>query len=380
MDICRDVKFDNTSELSNTPNISLDMDDRGQLQESPAGQPTSDNQEREEEKDPERDENDGGQLRTPGRPAGSRNKIYEGVQRDLRDCSKLKTPQKYDEHCFLITTTPRNYTEAIESEDPGSWITAMEEEYESLRRNKTWEMTTLPQGRTPIQSKWVFSIKERPNCAPKYKARLVAKGFGQKAGIDYEETFAPVMKMDSIRIILSLATWHKLKMVHLDVKTAFLYGELEEELYLKQPEGFDDNTDRVCKLKKGLYGLKQASRTWNKKLNKFLVELGLKRITSDQCVYFMKTDTIMVILGIYVDDELLCSNYESTMNEILEYIEEHFEITVEEANCFVELQIERDTVNNTMKIHQKHYVENLLESSRCKTVKNGLHRWTSTRN
>lgn len=150
-------------------------------------------------------------------------------------------------------------------------------------------------------------------------------------------------------------------MVHLDVKAAFLYGDLEEELYLKQPEGFDDNTDRVCKLKKGLYGLKQASRTWNKKLNQFLLDFGLKRVTSDQCVYFMKTDKIMVILGIYVDDGLLCSNSDDTMNEILEYIEEHFEITVEEANCFVGLQIERDTVNNTLKIHQKSYLEKLLK-------------------
>ncbi|XP_029154833.1 uncharacterized protein LOC114927924, partial [Nylanderia fulva] len=97
--------------------------------------------------------------------------------------------------------------------------------------------------------------------------------------------------------------------VHLDVKTAFLYGKLEEELYLKQPEGFtciNDGTNQVCRLKKGLYGLKQASRTWNKKLNKFLEDFGLKRVTSDQCVYFMRTDGVIVILGIYVDDGVLC--------------------------------------------------------------------------
>lgn len=94
----------------------------------------------------------------------------------------------------------------------------------------------------------VFSIKERPNCTPKYKARLVAKGFGQKVGIDYGETFASVMKMDSIRIILSLATWYNLSMVHLDVKTAFLYGELEEKLYLMQSKDFNDGTDQVKSL------------------------------------------------------------------------------------------------------------------------------------
>lgn len=214
----------------------------------------------------------------------------------------------------------------------------MKEEYESLLRNKTWTMVELPPGRTPIKCKWIFTIKERPNCTTaRYKARLVAKGFAQKPGIDYGETFAPVMKMDSIRIIPSLVTKYNLNIIHFDVKTAFLYGELKEELYLTQPEGFNDGTDRVCRLKKGLYGLKQSSRSWNEKLNKFLEDFGLRRIKSDPCVYFMEADGIIIILGIYVDDGLLCSNSEDTTKDILAYLEEHFEISIEEANCFIGL-------------------------------------------
>lgn len=193
------------------------------------------------------------------------------------------------------------------------------------------------------------------------KARLVAKGFIQKPGIDYGEIFAPVMKMDSIRIILFLATKYNLNMFHFDVKTAFLHGELNEELYLMQPEGFNDGTDRVYKLNKGLYGLKQASRSWNEKLNKFLENFGLKRINSDQCVYFMDANGIIIILGIYVDDGILCSNSEDMINKILDYLKKSFEVSVEKANCFVGLQIERNTVNNTLKIHQRCYIEKILK-------------------
>lgn len=367
VDICRDVKFDDTSELSNTTNISLDMLTKNDQSHCSGSlirkQPAVDYQEKEIEENPDEDDEDDEDIQPPkaGRPVGSKNKTYDKVQRELRDRTKLNTPKRYDEHCFLITSAPLNYAEAVESEDSKHWMDAMDEEYESLLRNETWTMTELPQDRTPIQCKWVFTIKERPNCTtPRYKARLVAKGFIQKPGIDYGETFAPVMKMDSIRIILSLATYYNLNMVHFDVKTAFLHGELDEELYLMQPEGFDDGTNQVCRLKKGLYGLKQASKSWNDKLNKFLEDFGLKRIYSDQCVYFMNADGIIIIIGIYVDDGLLCSNSEDATKRILDYFEKHFEITIEEANCFVGLQIERDPLNNTLKIHQRSYLEKVL--------------------
>lgn len=386
VDIYRDVKFDDTSELSNTTNISLDMPNEKDLFHHSGNKKQSrlDHQEEEEyldaeEYEDEEDEdirNDEGtekiQLRKAGRPVGSKNKRYEKGQRELRDRSKLNTPKRYNEQCFLITSTPSNYTEAIKSEDSEHWMVAMKEEYESLLHNETWTMVELPQGRTPIKCKWVFTIKERSNCTtPRYKARLVAKGFAQKPGVDYGETFAPVMKMDSIRIILSLVTKYNLNITHFDVKTAFLYGELKEELYLMQPEGFNDGTHRVCRLKKGLYGLKQSSRSWNKKLNKFLEDFGLQRINSDPCVYFMEANGIIIILGIYVDDGLLSSNSKDATKEILDYLEEHFEISIEEANCFIGLQIERDTINNTLKIHQRPYLEKILKRYNmedCKAV------------
>lgn len=261
----------------------------------------------------------------------------------------------------MVTSAPLEYDDAVKSEDSKHWMIAMEEEYKSLLCNETWTMTELPQGRTPIKCKWVFTIKERPNCTtPRYKAKLVAKGFAQK-DIDYGDTFAPVMKMDSIRIILSLTTWYNLNMLYFYVKTAFLYGELNEELYLMQSEGFNDGTDRVCRLKKGHYGLKQASRSWNEKLNKFLEDFGLKRINPDQCVYFMDADGVLIIFGIYIDDGLLCSNSEDATKKILNHLKNYFDISVEEANYFVGLQIERDVVNNTLKIHQRSYLERILK-------------------
>ena len=136
---------------------------------------------------------------------------------------------------------------------------AMQEEMESLQKNNTYELVKLPEGRKALRNKWVYKLKkDGRGDLVKYKARLVVKGFGQKKGIDFDEIFSPVVKLSSIRIILGLATNQDLEIEQLDVKTAFLHGDLEEEIYMQQPEGFEDKRkeDLVCKLKKSLYGLK----------------------------------------------------------------------------------------------------------------------------
>ena len=155
------------------------------------------------------------------------------------------------------------------------WKQAIQEEYDSLLHNNTWSITTLPPGRTSIKSRWIFKVKPGVRGAdPRYKARLVAKGYSQRFGIDYDETFAPVAKQDTLRMILSFVAVYDLEMHQLDIKTAFLYGELDEEIYLEQPEGFIKNGQEhmVCRLHKCLYGLKQASRVWNRHFDTFLLE------------------------------------------------------------------------------------------------------------
>ena len=158
---------------------------------------------------------------------------------------------------------PTTFKSAMESSDAEDWKAACDSEIESLDKNKTWEVVPLPKERKAIGCRWVFRVKENQDgIIERYKARLVAKGFSQKYGIDYEETFAPVAKFTSIRIVLSMAAKYGLTLHQMDVKTAFLNGILDEEIYMQQPEGYisNDSPNHVCKLKRSLYGLKQSPR------------------------------------------------------------------------------------------------------------------------
>ena len=158
---------------------------------------------------------------------------------------------------------PTNFRSAMESPQADQWETAMEEEMDSLMDNETWTLTNLPPGRQAIENRWVYKLKlDGEGKVRRFKARLVAKGFTQRPGIDFHETFSPVVKYESLRAILSIAAVLDLEMLQLDVKTAFLNGDLDEDLYMTQPEGFiaPGHEEKVCKLKRSLYGLKQASR------------------------------------------------------------------------------------------------------------------------
>jgi len=160
-----------------------------------------------------------------------------------------------------------------------------------LLENKTWELVKLPKGRKTLQNKWVYKIKhEGEGKKERYKARLVVKGFAQKEGIDFNEIFSPIVKMSSIRIILGLVSTLDLECEQLDVNTAFLHGELEEEIYMEQPEGFKTKgkENLVCKLKKSLYGLKQAPHQWYKRFDLFMLEHGFRILEADHCVYIKR--------------------------------------------------------------------------------------------
>uniref|UniRef100_A0A2N9EMG6 CCHC-type domain-containing protein n=1 Tax=Fagus sylvatica TaxID=28930 RepID=A0A2N9EMG6_FAGSY len=176
----------------------------------------------------------------------------------------------------LLTSSedPSTFQEAIESSEKDKWMEAMVEENESLSKNKTWELTELPKGKKPIGCKWVFKKKEAVSEkeGERFKARLVAKGYSQRHGIDYDEVFSPVVRHTSIRAVLALVADQDLELEQLDVKTAFLHGNLEEEIFMEQPEGFKQpgTENLVCRLKKSLYGLKQSPRQWYKRLKSLL--------------------------------------------------------------------------------------------------------------
>lgn len=173
------------------------------------------------------------------------------------------------------------------------WVQAMKEEIHSIEKNDTWELTNLPVGKKPIGVKWVYKTKYRPTGeVERYKARLVVKGYKQKPGIDYFEVFAPVSRMDTVRMILSLAAQSKWKVYQMDVKTAFLNGILQEEVYVEQPPGFikKDEKNKVYRLKKALYGLKQAPRAWYSRIDSYLLQDGFEKCPHEHTLYVKTKD------------------------------------------------------------------------------------------
>lgn len=162
----------------------------------------------------------------------------------------------------------------------------MSDEINSLEKNKTWTLVNPPDDQQIIDNCWIYKIKQ--NCdgsVKRFKARLVARDFKQIAGIDYHETFSPVTRFDSIRMILSIAASKNMYLQQFDVKTAFLYGESDETIYMQQPKGYEDGTKRVCRLNRSLYGLKQASRCWNYRFTVVLGKFGLSNEGRPVCVH-----------------------------------------------------------------------------------------------
>jgi transposase InsO family protein len=292
---------------------------------------------------------------------------YHAAGTETRD----STPEPFAD-CDATDGDPATYEEAVNSTHAREWIAAMEDEHQSLLRNGTWELVDLPEGRSAVKCKWVFKTKRKSNdTIDRFKARLVAKGFTQRKGIDYEETFSPVVKHNSLRAILSVAAAEDMDVIQLDVKTAFLHGDLNEEIFMEQPEGFvcEGGEQKVCRLKKSIYGLKQASREWNSKFDHFLVQFGLNRCVADPCVYYQKDRDSLIILAIWVDDGLLCSRGNSKANEVTRYLNQQFEITIAQAECFVGIEISRDRSLRSIHLSQSHAVRRTLQEfnmSECK--------------
>jgi hypothetical protein len=215
---------------------------------------------------------------------------------------------------------PENFQEAWSDE---AWRNSMKEEYQSLLENRTWELIDRPKDRKCIKSGWVYKAKRNEaGSVYRLKSRLVAKGYSQVLGIDFNETFAPVGMRSTLRMLIAFSTKSKWTCRQVDVDTAFLYGNLEEEIYMEQPEGFTDGSNKVCRLKKSIYGLKQASRVWNETLDAALVSIGYHRSICDPCLY-VKPDSLLFV---YVDDMVICSLEVETTNLIIQELGKLFKL------------------------------------------------------
>lgn len=262
-------------------------------------------------------------------------------------------------------TEPTTYEEAMISPQREQWIQAMNEEMESLKVNQTWDLEYPPKGIRPIPVKWVYKIKhDAAGNIERFKARLVAKGFHQKEGIDYKEVFAPVSKHTSLRALLAHVAVEDLELHQLDIKTAFLNGILEEEVYIRQPPGYaEGDPDLACHLKRALYGLKQAPRTWHQRLDQ---ELGQNRFypsDADASLYVAASeDGSYSFLLLYVDDILIAAPTLDRVQEIKDGLLKAFDARdMGEAQFFLGMTIERDRVNRTILLGQERATLDLLE-------------------
>src|SRR6266487_1744312 len=256
---------------------------------------------------------------------------------------------------------PKSYREAMESVNRTHWKVAMDDQYQSLIENKTWVLvkrSDVPPCCRVLNGKWVYKLKTSPDKEHRYKARWVAKGFNQRYGVDYFETFAAVAKPMSYKILLALAAHYNLEVHQMDVKSAFLYGDLDEEIYLNLPDGFQDGGDGdvVCRLLKSLYGLKQAPRVWAKVLREFLVSHGLARLESDHCIYVGKD----LIVAIYVDDILILSKNKRSLRQMKEELKSRFKMSdLGHAKHYLGIEIHR--TKEKICLTQTEYITDMLK-------------------
>ncbi|GJT19801.1 putative RNA-directed DNA polymerase, partial [Tanacetum coccineum] len=254
---------------------------------------------------------------------------------------------------------PKHFKQAVKDV---RWIEAMKQEIQALEENKTWTLEELPKGKRAIDSKWVYKIKYKPNGdVERYKARLVAKGCTQMEGVDFHETFAPVAKLVTVRTLLTVAVKRNWHIHQLDVNNAFLHGDLNEDVYMKLPEGFgkqDDN--RVCKLKKSLYGLKQASRNWYQKFTHSLLDVGFKQSHADHSLFIFKEKDAFVAALIYVDDVVLVGNDPHKIQATKGFLDKRFSIKdLGPLKYFLGIEVAK--TKEGMVLSQRKYTLDILE-------------------
>ena len=297
----------------------------------------------------------------PGDQAGARRRF---------PARERKRPGEWYKSNFSAVSTlteraePKTYEEALEGEDAELWRQAMDEEMRSLLENGTWELEELPGGVRPLPMKWVYKIKtDASGNVERYKARLVAKGFMQRQGVDFEEVYAPVSKHTTFRALLAVVAADDLELHQLDVKTAFLNGELEEDIYMRQPQGYEEGgANVVCHLLKSLYGLKQASRAWHLYFKREVTTgMSFEASQADAALFVGEVEGEKVFVLIWVDDILIAAPGVGVVNLVKKQLGEKFEVRdLGEAAFFLGMELARDRGARTLKLSQRKLTKELL--------------------
>lgn len=295
----------------------------------------------------------------------------EGLENSKKEKRKIKVPERYNDYqlymAFDAVSYIENAPECVEElnnrDDKNMWLRAMSNEIKSIEENKTWEETRKPENIEILSTKWVFAVKPHEDkIQDRYKARIVVRGFAQKESFDYNEIYSPVARMSTIRTLLSIGTLNMHYFKQLDVKTAFLNGELKEKIYVYPPENVECRNGHVLKLNKSLYGLKQASKCWNQKINEFLISLEFKRSETDYCLYVKGNNKDVIYLLIYVDDIILSGPNLKLLDECKDALMKGFKIKDKgDLRNFLGLEIMYEREKGILEINQEKYIEGILK-------------------
>ncbi|KAL4032765.1 hypothetical protein IC575_005847 [Cucumis melo] len=262
--------------------------------------------------------------------------------------------------CYVSAIEPTSVENSLKDE---YWINAIQEELLQFKRNNVWTLVPKPDGANVIATKWIFKSKtDESGSIIRNKACLVAQGYAQVEGVDSDETFAPVARLEAIRLFLSISCFRKFKLFQMDVKSAFLNGYLNEEVYVAQPKGFVDREflQYVYKLNKALYGLKQAPRAWYERLTMYLGERGYSRGETDKTLFVNTTSTDLIVAQIYVDDIIFGGFPKTLVDNFINIMKSEFEMSLEgELSCFLGLEIKQRS--GGMFISQEKYAKNLVK-------------------
>ncbi|CAN0877831.1 Retrovirus-related Pol polyprotein from transposon RE1 [Linum grandiflorum] len=281
---------------------------------------------------------------------------------------RLVTRSKAAHSAFVSLVEPKNVKEALLDEN---WNFAMTDEMVQFARLHVWDLVPRPDDRIIIGTKWVFRNKTNDKGdIIRNKARMVAQGYDQEEGIDYDETFAPVARLEAIRLLCAFAALNKFKLFQMDVKSAFLNGDLNEEVYVAQPPGFEDSNfpNHVYKLRKALYGLKQAPRAWYDKLSSYLLTNKFTQGSVDKTLFTKRVKNDILIVQIYVDDIVFGSSNESLSTEFSRIMQKSFEMSlIGELNYFLGLQVNQGTTGTFL--CQTKYCKSMLKRFGMDSVK-----------
>jgi len=275
----------------------------------------------------------------------------------------------------LDSDEPTSYQEAMAGPESAKWQEAMESEIQSMHDNQVWNLIDHTPGLKTIGCKWVFKKKiDMDGNVHTFKARLVAKGYTQTHGVDYDETFSPVAMLKSIRILIAIAAFYDYEIWQMDVKTAFLNGKLTEDVFMAQPEGFihPKYPRSVCKLQKSIYGLKQASRSWNLCFDEKIKSFGFDRSEDEPCVYVRSSDNVVTFLVLYVDDILLIGNDIPTLKDVKAWLGKCFAMKdMGDAAYILGIKIYRDRSKRLIGLSQSTYIDKILKKFSMHDSKKG---------